>query len=126
MDEDEEGEEDDDDNEDDEEEEEEEEKEDGVYTETNRGATGDISLAKALEMLFGLLITLSTEEVIDGRPASTLLVYFSGMLGFSADLVGFLPARIYTSNLAGLIYVQRLLFLEYALSARAYPFLGIP
>ncbi|RKK69644.1 hypothetical protein BFJ68_g18433, partial [Fusarium oxysporum] len=66
-----------------------------------------------------------TEEVMGGRPDSTLLVYFSGVLGFSADLTGFLPARSYTSNLAALIYIQRLLFLEYALPAQGYPRLGI-
>ncbi|KAH7187938.1 hypothetical protein BKA60DRAFT_527511 [Fusarium oxysporum] len=62
---------------------------------------------------------------MDGRQASTLLVYFSGILGFTADSTGFLPARSYTSNLATLIYTQRLLFLEYALPARAYLFFSI-
>jgi hypothetical protein len=75
---------------------------------------------EVLELLFGLIMEFSTEEDVDGRPASTLLVYFSGILGFSADLNGFLPARSYTSNIAALIYIQRLLFLEYALPARGY------
>ncbi|WXC64752.1 hypothetical protein SNK03_010563 [Fusarium graminearum] len=39
-------------------------------------------LAEMLERLFGLVIAFSTEEVVDGRPVSTLLVYFSGILGF--------------------------------------------
>ncbi|CAG1963292.1 unnamed protein product [Fusarium graminearum] len=82
-------------------------------------------LAEMLERLFGLVIAFSTEEVVDGRPASTLLVYFSGILGFTTDSTGFLPARSYTSNLAALIFTQRLLFLEYALPARAYISLGI-
>ncbi|KAG4271473.1 hypothetical protein FPRO04_10913 [Fusarium proliferatum] len=82
-------------------------------------------LAEMLERLFGLVMAFSTEEVVDGRPASTLLVYFSGILGFTTDSTGFLPARSYTSNLAALIYTQRLLFLEYALPARAYLSLGI-
>ncbi|KAH7183899.1 hypothetical protein BKA60DRAFT_602928 [Fusarium oxysporum] len=69
---------------------------------------------EVLELLFGLIMAFCTEEVIGGRPDSTLLVYFSGILGFSADLTGFLPARSYTSNLAALIYIQRLLFLEIA------------
>ena len=88
----------------------------------------DVTLGGALELLellFGLIMEFSTEEVSDGRPASTLLVYFSGVLGFSAEPTGFLPARAYTSYLAALIYVQRLLFLEYALPARGYPVLGI-
>ncbi|KAK2684347.1 hypothetical protein QWA68_017017 [Fusarium oxysporum] len=79
---------------------------------------------EVLELLFGLIMAFCTEEVMDGRPDSTLLVYFSGVLGFSADLTGFLPARSYTSNLAALIYIQRLLF-EYALPAQGYPRLGI-
>ncbi|CAG2011044.1 unnamed protein product [Fusarium graminearum] len=79
-------------------------------------------LAEMLERLFGLVIAFSTEEVVDGRPASTLLV---GILGFTTDSTGFLPARSYTSNLAALIFTQRLLFLEYALPARAYISLGI-
>ncbi|KAK7592043.1 hypothetical protein V3481_006678 [Fusarium oxysporum f. sp. vasinfectum] len=80
---------------------------------------------EVLELLFGLIMAFCTEEVIDSRPDSTLLVYFSGVLGFSADITGFLPARSYTSNLAALIYIQRLLFLEYALPAQGYPCLGI-
>jgi hypothetical protein len=53
-------------------------------------------LAEMLERLFGLVMAFSTEEVVDGRPASTLLVYFSGILGFTTDSTGFLPARSYT------------------------------
>ncbi|KAJ4175393.1 hypothetical protein NW759_017716, partial [Fusarium solani] len=49
-------------------------------------------IEEVLEFLFGLIMAFCTEEVMDGRPDSTLLVYFSGVLGFSADLTGFLPA----------------------------------
>ena len=66
-----------------------------------------------------------TEEITDGRPVSTLLVYFSGILGFLLDCNGFLLARSYTPYLAGLMYVQRLLFLKYALLAREYRLLAI-
>ncbi|KAF5710827.1 hypothetical protein FMUND_9323 [Fusarium mundagurra] len=82
-------------------------------------------IKEVLEFLFGLIMAFCTEEVMDGRPDSTLLVYYSGVLGFSADLTGFLPARSYTSNLAALIYIQRLLFLEYAVPMQDYPRLGI-
>ncbi|EXL52797.1 hypothetical protein FOCG_08558 [Fusarium oxysporum f. sp. radicis-lycopersici 26381] len=82
-------------------------------------------IKEVLEFLFGLIMAFCTEEVMDGRPDSTLLVYYSGVLGFSADLTGFLPARSYTSNLAALIYIQRLLFLEYAVPMQDYPHLGI-
>ncbi|KAH7205327.1 hypothetical protein BKA60DRAFT_579418 [Fusarium oxysporum] len=76
---------------------------------------------EVLEFLFGLIMAFCTEEVMDGRPDSTLLVYYSGVLGFSADLTGFLLARSYISNLAVLIYIQRLLFLEYTLPTQGYP-----
>jgi hypothetical protein len=66
-----------------------------------------------------------TEDIVDGRPASTLLIYFSGIFGFSADCKGYLPARSYISYLVGLVYVQRLLFLEYVIPAREYPLFGI-
>jgi hypothetical protein len=70
-------------------------------------------------------MTLSTEEFIDSQPSSSLLVYFSGILGFTADARGFLPAKKFTSHLSALIYIQRLLFLEYALPLRPYPYLGM-
>jgi hypothetical protein len=79
-----------------------------------------------LELLFQLSITFSTEQFTDGQPSSTLLVYFSGVLGFSSDARGFLPAKRYTPHLSGLIYIQRLLFLEYALPLCPYPHIGIP
>ncbi|KAH7199222.1 hypothetical protein BKA60DRAFT_470242 [Fusarium oxysporum] len=105
-------------------EEEEAEERDGANITAN-ASEENTDLAEMLERLFGLVMAFSTEEVVDGRPASTLLVYFSGILGFTTDSTGFLPARSYTSNLAALIYTQRLLFLEYALPARAYLSLGI-
>lgn len=84
------------------------------------------ALDEMLQLLFRLSITLSTECYIDGDPSSTLLVYFSGILGFSVDSKTFLPAKRYTSTLSGLIYVQLLLFLERALPLQAYEHVGIP
>lgn len=60
------------------------------------------------------------EPVADGEPSSTLLLRFSGILGFSADCRSFLLARQYCPQLFPLIYIQRLLFLERALPVRAY------
>lgn len=70
-------------------------------------------------------ITFSTEEFLDGQQSSSLLVYFGGILGFSADARSFFPAKRFTPHLSALIYIQRVLFLEYALPYRAYPFIGI-
>jgi hypothetical protein len=78
-----------------------------------------------LELLFQLSVTFSTEQFMDGEPSSSMLVFFSGILGFTSDAENFLPAKSYTPYLSGLIYIQRLLFLEYALPFRAYPHLGI-
>ncbi|KAF5704058.1 hypothetical protein FMUND_12724 [Fusarium mundagurra] len=38
-----------------------------------------------LELLFELNLSLSIEAFVDGQPGSSLLVYFSGVLGFSSD-----------------------------------------
>jgi hypothetical protein len=66
-----------------------------------------------------------TDEFTNRQPCSNLLIYFSSVLGFSADVKTFRPAKQFTPYLSGLIYVQRLLFLEYALPFRAYKHLGI-
>jgi hypothetical protein len=69
---------------------------------------GTASLAKGsieelLELLFGLSLTLCTETLTDGQPSSTILIYFSGILGFSTASGVFLSARSYTPHLSGLI-----------------------
>ncbi|WKT53626.1 hypothetical protein QSH57_004210 [Fusarium oxysporum f. sp. vasinfectum] len=79
-----------------------------------------------LQYVFGLSVSLCTQSLIDGQPSSTILIFASGILGFSSGLNTFLPARSYTSYLSGLIYIQRLIFLEHALPLRDYPALGIP
>ena len=53
-----------------------------------------------LELLFQVCLTICTETFIDGRPDSTLLVYFSGILGFSGDCRQFLLAKQYCSRSA--------------------------
>ena len=55
-------------------------------------------VSEMLELLFGLIMAFNMEEVTDGRPASTMLVYFSGILGFLTGPTRFLPARLYTSH----------------------------
>lgn len=78
-----------------------------------------------LELLFQICLTICTETVNDGRPDSTLLVYFSGILGFSASCRDFLLAKQYCPYLSGLIYIQRLLLLECALPVQSYKSIGI-
>ena len=53
-----------------------------------------------LELLFKLSLTLSTQQYLDGHPGSTMLVYFTGIFGFSADCRRFKLARQYSPALA--------------------------
>ncbi|EXK26248.1 hypothetical protein FOMG_17150 [Fusarium oxysporum f. sp. melonis 26406] len=101
----------------------------GTRQDISSGISGD-SAASAfdqfLELLFQLCVTLSTESYLDGQPSSTLLIYFSGILGFSSDCQRFQLARQYCSKLSAMIYIQRILFLERALPLREYKSIGIP
>jgi hypothetical protein len=92
----------------------------------NRSNHTNSTIDELLELVFQLSITFSTEEFTDSQLSSSLLVYFSGILGLSSDARSFLPARKYTPHLSALIYIQRLLFLEHALPLHPYPYLGIP
>lgn len=78
------------------------------------------------ELVFGLLVMFCKQKVCGGDPSRTILVYFAGILGFAQDRSGFRPPRTYTSYLAALLYVQRLLFLEYAIPEKGYASLNIP
>lgn len=85
----------------------------------------DSTRTEFLELLFQLSVTLSKQKFIDGEPGSTLLVYFSGIFGFSSDYRHFSLARQFCPSLSGIIYVQRLLFLECALPLFGYSSLGL-
>ncbi|KAG5754568.1 hypothetical protein H9Q70_002813 [Fusarium xylarioides] len=101
------------------------EEEDDQMEEEAGAARG--SPEELVELLFGLTLAIATQPVINGQPQTTVLIYFSGILGFSSSPGGgaFLPARSYTSNLSGLVYILRLVLLEYALPLRAYPTLAL-
>jgi hypothetical protein len=93
------------------------------------GVSGDSTTSTSrefLEDLFHLCILLSTEPFLDGQPSSTLLIYFSGILGFSTDGQRFQLARQYCTKLSAMIYIQRMLLLERALPLREYSSIGIP
>ncbi|KAK5292262.1 hypothetical protein LTR16_001987 [Cryomyces antarcticus] len=64
--------------------------EDGPAEEAQGSGTAVDELS---ELVFQLSITFSTEQFVDGQPSSSLLVYFSGTLGFSPDVRNFLPAK---------------------------------
>ncbi|KAG5793854.1 hypothetical protein H9Q69_007090 [Fusarium xylarioides] len=76
--------------------------------EEEAGATRG-SPEELVELLFGLTLAIATQPVINGQPQTTILIYFSGILGFSSSpgRGAFVPARSYTSNLSGLVYILR-------------------
>ena len=85
----------------------------------------DSTMIEFLELLFQLSITLIKQEFLDGNPGSTLLVYFSGIFGFAPNYQQFMLARQFCPALSGLIYVQRLLFLEWSLPLFSYHCIGL-
>ncbi|EWZ78605.1 hypothetical protein FOWG_17175 [Fusarium oxysporum f. sp. lycopersici MN25] len=91
-----------------------------------RDESNKATFMEFLELLYQLCLTISTERFTEGRPSSTLLVFFSGILGFSQDCKHFLLARQFCPYLSGLIYIQRLILMERALPLREYRTIGIP
>ena len=81
---------------------------------------------KLAELAFRLAIFFITEGFTDGQPISSLLIYYSGVLGFSNDGSTFRRPSDYTLQLSALIYVQRLLLLEFALPSRTYAYVDLP
>lgn len=71
--------------------------------------TADRALADAVGQLS---LFFCKEAYVDGSANSTVLVYFSGVLGFSASGSSFERPRNYTPKLSGLIYCMRLCALE--------------
>ncbi|KAM0714509.1 hypothetical protein Q7P37_009803 [Cladosporium fusiforme] len=85
---------------------------------------GDAMKQKLADLVGTLSIQLCKENFVDGRPSSTILIYFSGVLGLSADPSTFERPRNYTSKLSGLIYCARLCFLESVLPRFAHDYVG--
>jgi hypothetical protein len=66
-------------------------------------------------------VRFAAEGFIDGRPSSSLLVYFSGILGLSEDGRSWDDLSTGTQSyviLSALIHQQRLLFLKWVLLCR--------
>lgn len=65
---------------------------------------------------------LSTDGVMEGKA----IIYFSSVLGIHPYELAFRTAYDYTPYLSALIWIGRLVMLEYALPLRAYQHLKIP
>jgi hypothetical protein len=89
----------------------------------------EASLSKELrltERLFRLSCAFWTDMSTSGITSHLPLVYFSGVLSIQRERLAIHTAYLYTPFLAGLVYVGRLLMLEYALPQQAYETLGWP
>jgi hypothetical protein len=73
-----------------------------------------------LETIFRLLVLFWTDTSIDGDPGDKAVVHFSGVLGIHPYKLTLRTAYDYTPYLSALIWVGRLVTLEYALPSRAY------
>src|SRR5437762_79331 len=78
------------------------------------------------EKLFHLCVTFLTQRFEQGDGRQTPLMHFSSVLGIDLKSSKFRKPRIYTPILAGLIWVGRLLLLEYALPNREFRSLQWP
>jgi hypothetical protein len=92
-----------------------------ILTQGNGSRKMHDAAAELLELLFELSISFMTEEFRDGQPSSSMLIYYTGILALRGTGETFRSAKLYTPILSQLIYIQRLLFLEYALPYQAYP-----
>lgn len=81
---------------------------------------------ECLEAIFQLFVTFWTEVPPDGDLESTAIARFSGILGVHPTEFNFRTAYTYTPRLSALIWIGRLVLLEYALPSRPYNQLQIP
>lgn len=79
-----------------------------------------------LETIFRLLVLFWTDTSIDGESGAKAVIHFSGVLGIHPYKLTLRTAYDYTPYLSALIWVGRLVLLEYALPLRAYSSLNPP
>lgn len=78
------------------------------------------------EKLFEFCISLITQQFSQGESPQSPLLYFTAILGIDHKNGGFRRAGNYTTMIAGLLWMSRLLVLEYALLKRNYTMLRWP
>ncbi|KAF1828630.1 hypothetical protein BDW02DRAFT_484838, partial [Decorospora gaudefroyi] len=78
------------------------------------------------EAVFQLLVMFWTDLSTDGLLEGKAIVHFSGVLGIHPCELANRTAYDYTPYLAALMWIGRLIILEYALPLRAYTTLDIP
>ena len=78
------------------------------------------------EHLLQLFVMFWTELSKDGDMGKGALVHFTRVLGIHPQELTFRTAYAYTPFLSALIWIGRLILLEYALPLRAYMYLKVP
>jgi hypothetical protein len=78
------------------------------------------------EAVCQLLVVFWTDKSTDGVLEGKAIVHFSGVLGIHPYELAYRTAYDYTPYLSALLWVGRLLVLEYALPLRAYTTLDVP
>ncbi|RBA11840.1 hypothetical protein FPRO05_14192 [Fusarium proliferatum] len=72
------------------------------------------------EALFQLSMMFWTHQDPSGNMSSSAIIYYTAVMGIQQQSLTFHSAHNSTSGLAGLIWIGRLLFLEYALPVYSY------
>jgi hypothetical protein len=90
---------------------------------TTKESTSSLRIS---ETVFQLLVMFWTDLSTDGVLESKAIVHFSGVLGIHPYKSAYRTAYDYTPYLSALLWVGRLLILEYALPLRAYTTLDVP
>lgn len=78
------------------------------------------------ETVFQLLVMFWTDLSADGVLEGKAIIHFSGVLGIHPYELAYRTAYDYTPYLSALLWVGRLVILEYALPLRAYTTLDVP
>ena len=84
----------------------------------------DLIPASLIELVFQLFVLFWTDVAADGAMETKAVVHFSGVLGIHPNELAFRSAYDYTPYLSAMIWVGRLVVLEYALPLRPYQILG--
>jgi hypothetical protein len=79
---------------------------------------------RLLDAVAQFCVFLCTQPYHDGKSASTVMVYFAGVLGISPDGTTFERPSNYTPKLSALVHIARLCLLEATLPRFSYPRLG--
>lgn len=94
--------------------------------EADGGRVVQSSLDMFYESLFQLLVMFWTDLSQDGKMDCNAIVHFSGVLGIHPTELRFRRAYDYTPYLSALLWVGRLIILEYALPLAPYKHLQTP